>query len=210
MSLTLILAVTAAVAASMGYLAARRQGESDVEPDDDADAKKNGPPDPEGRARPAKPEASAFEGLPVSLGDVVTAEAEERWLAGALIAREQRRVIGVLFVAPEGAETKAVAAFPEPRRDLYWMSPVEIVSPDEPPSTIEVRGIALRRKSRIPVTLERLGQGAPDLGDEALWAIYEAGGRDVAIALVSRGKALAWMGVRLDSHEYDRLGAGGD
>jgi hypothetical protein len=224
-SLTLILTVTAAVAASMGYLAARRQGDAAPESDRNPGAKgKGGPGDDEedgdreggaGRAGKRKPRppvraTSAFEDLPLALGDVVTAEREERWLAGALVAREQGRVVGVLFVAPEGAVQKAVAVFSPPRRDVYWMDPRDLEVPGEPPSTVEIGGIALRRRGRLPVTLERVGQGTPDLGEEGLWAVYEGGGRDVAVMIAGRGRTCVWSGARLDEHEYDRLGAGGD
>jgi len=205
MSLTLILAVTAAVAASMGYLAARRGDE-----DEDDDARESAPPAAaakkgEGRAS-SKPDP--FEGLPLALGDVVATGHEERWLAGALVLREDEHVVAALFLAPEGAKLSAVAVFAPPRRHIYWMDPAHLVSPDEPPATIELDGLALRRKGRIPVTVERLGQGAPSVGDEAIWATFEGGSRDVAVVMTSRGQAFAWKGRQLDEGEYDRLGAG--
>jgi hypothetical protein len=83
------------------------------------------------------------------------------------------------------------------------------VSPDEPPATIELDGIALARKGRLPVALERLGQGAPLVGEEGVWAVYDRG-RDVAVVIASQGKAHAWVGKKLDAEEYDRLGGGGD
>ena len=223
MSFTLILAVTAAVAASMGYMAARKHGDAGAEPDPDDDEG-----DPPGKKREGKqapsppekkpvkkakagPEPTPFATLPLALGDVVSLSSgvEERWLAGAIVARENGQVIGALFLAPEGVTLKAVAAFAPPRRDLYWMSPAELTSPDEPPATIELGGIALQRKGRLPVTLERLGQGAPQVGAEGIWAVYDSG-RDVAVVVVSEGKAHAWVGTRLEEEEYDRLGGGGD
>jgi hypothetical protein len=225
-SFTLILAVTAAVAASMGYMAARKHGDAGAEPDPDGDEtdapekkadkkeQKQTPPPPE--KKPAKkgkpePEVSPFATLPLALGDVVSLSSgvEERWLAGALVARENGQVIGALFLAPEGATLKAVAAFAPPRRDLYWMSPAELTSPDEPPATIELGGIPLQRKGRLPVSLEKLGQGAPKVGPEGIWAVYDRG-RDVAVVVVSDGQAHAWVGTRLEEEEYDRLGGGGD
>jgi hypothetical protein len=226
MSFTLLLAVTAAVAASMGYLAARKHGDEDDGPPDDAGnqtgndkdkrEKKQDDRQPDGsRAaakparKPAAPAVSPFADLPLSLSDVVSSGSDERWLAGAVVAREGGRVIGALFLAPEGAVHKAVAVFAPPRKDIWWMSPTEVASPSEPPATIEVAGVALSRKGRLPVTLERLGQGAPPLGDEGLWAVYDRG-RDVALVIASGGKAYAWSGLRLEDGEYDRLGGGGD
>jgi hypothetical protein len=232
MSFTLIMAVTAAVAATMGYMAARRRGEDG---DDDEEELNEAPPkdspklgakkaepklgakkaEPKPGAKKAEPKPrkaadpkSAFEGMPLMLGDVVSAEHEERWLAGALVAREEERVVAALFLAPEGNKHVAVAAFVPPRREIFWMDPAELTSPEEPPATIELGGVTMRRKGRLPVSIERLGQGAPQVSEEAIWAAYEGGGRDVAVVIVSEGRAYAWMGRRLDEEEYDRLGEG--
>jgi hypothetical protein len=228
MSFTLLLAVTAAVAASMGYLAARKHGdEEDAPPDsgdpsaakqkkdrdkDQKDDREGAPPNrpaPKPARKPAGAAPSPFASLPLALGDVVSSGAEERWLAGAVVAREGGRVVGALFLAPEGAVHKAVAVFAPPRKDIWWMSPASLASPNEPPATIEIDGVALARKGRLPVTLERLGQGAPHVGEEGLWAVYDRG-RDVALVVASGGQAHAWSGIRLEEEEYDRLGGGGD
>lgn len=225
MSFTLLLAVTAAVAASMGYLAARKHGEEDSAPDsgdrkdrgekdEKSDKKKDDRKKNESDAPPPKPAKKAavgspFAALPLSLGDVVSANHDERWLAGAVVARDGGKVIGALFLAPEGVEHKAVAVFAPPRKDIWWMSPAEISSPNEPPATIELEGVALPRKGRLPVTLERVGQGAPQVGDEGIWAAYDRG-KEVAIVIASQGKAWAWTGIRLEEEDYDRLGGGGD
>jgi hypothetical protein len=146
--------------------------------------------------------------MPLTRGDVVSAEHEERWLAGALVAREEGHAIAALFLAPEGSKHSAVAAFASPRREIFWMEPMELASPEEPPATIELGGMPMRRKGRLPVTIERLGQGAPQVAEEAIWAAYEGGGRDVAVVIASQGRAYAWAGKRLDEDEYDRLGEG--
>jgi hypothetical protein len=218
-SLTLLLAVTAAVAGSMGYLAARKHGDGDPSPppDDgeekkaDAAEKKKEDQRPPPVAAQVKPKAGGapFATLPLALGDVVSSGAEERWLAGAIVAREGGQVIAALFLAPEGSKQHAVAAFAPPRRDIWWMAPADLVSPAEPPATVELRGVAMPRKARLPVTLERLGQGAPDVGEDGLWAVYGQG-RDVAVVIASLGKAHAWVGARLEEGEYDRLGGGGE
>lgn len=250
MSFTLILAVTAAVAGSMGYFAARKKGDEPAAPpkkrddekknkDEDKDkdeheierdedekdeygkpppelktfAKIKPGPRPNGKGAP-KPETAEeknkkiFAGLPLSLGDVVSDHHEERWLAGALVAREQGRVISALFLAPEGAKLSAVAVFAAPRKDIYWMDPAPLDVTDEPSATIELGGIAFRRKARLPVTIERLGQGAPSVGEEAIWGVYDGGPAEVAVVLVSDGRVYAWQGRKLDEDRYDRLGEG--
>ena len=216
MSLTLLLAVTAAVAASVGYLAARKHGDGEPLPEDGngggekrREKKRESDEPPAPAIKKTKPDPAPFATLPLALGDVVSSGTEERWLAGAIVAREEGRVIAALFLAPEGKEHKAVAAFAPPRKDLWWMSPADLVSPDEPPATIELNGIALQRKARLPVQLSRLGQGAPQVAEEGIWAVYDRG-RDVAVVIASRGEAHAWVGVRLEEDEYDRLGGGGD
>ncbi len=240
MSFTLILAVTAAVAGSMGYLAARKKSDEPQlgppkrknelrernEDDEEKDEYGKPPPEPikpkEKGAAAAKPGAKgavkqetaeekakkAFAGLPLSLGDVVSDGHEERWLAGALVAREQGRVLSALFLAPEGAKLSAVAVFAAPRKDIYWMDPAELDVTEEPPATIEFSGIAFRRKARLPVTIERLGQGAPSVGEEAIWGVYDGGPAEVAVVLVSEGRVHAWQGRKLDEDRYDRLGEG--
>ena len=243
MSFTLILAVTAAVAGSMGYLAARKKGDEPEAPptkrknekkneqdEDDEHEEKDeyGKPPPavvkpkekvaaaakpgsKGAVKPETAEEKArktFAGLPLSLGDVVSDGHEERWLAGALVAREQGRVLSALFLAPEGAKLSAVAVFAAPRKDIYWMDPAELDVTDEPPATIELAGIAFRRKARLPVTIERLGQGAPSIGEEAIWGVYDGGPAEVAVVLVSEGRVHAWQGRKLDEDRYDRLGEG--
>jgi hypothetical protein len=243
MSFTLILAVTAAVAGSMGYFAARKKGEEPEAPRKKNENKKDkdeheierdedekdeyGKPAPEVKAIPRikpgpkpggknapKPETAEektkkiFAGLPLSLGDVVSDHHDERWLAGALVAREQGRVIAALFLAPEGAKLSAVAVFAAPRKDIYWMDPAPLDVTDEPSATIELAGIAFRRKARLPVTIERLGQGAPSVGEEAIWGVYDGGPGEVAVVLVSDGRVYAWQGRKLDEDRYDRLGEG--
>ena len=211
MSLTL-LAVAAAVAAGAGYFAARRRYRSDALTDADAEGKTGGGGSGGGAGATDKPkpvEPSPFAGLPLELGDVVSADGEERWLAGALVAREDARVVSALFLAPEGGTQHAVAAFAAPRREIYWLAPADVTCPEEPPATLEIDATSFARKGRLPVRIDRLGQGAPQLAETALWGVYEAGGRDVALVIVSGGKAHCWKGRRLDEGEYDRLGKGG-
>jgi hypothetical protein len=219
MSLLLLLAMSAAAAASAGYFAARRRKAAGFGDDDAVERRdpRSRPPDPIASQQDASPapkknkkkKVDPFAELPFALGDVVVGDGE-RWLAGAVLAREGDRVIGALFVAPEGAKQLGVAAFAAPRRDVFWLAPADVDSPGEPPATLEIRGIALRREGRLPVAFERVGQGAPQVGEEGMWAVYDGGGRDVALVLTSGGHTFGYAGVRLDEGQYDRLGAAGE
>ena len=206
MSLMLIAAVTAAVAASVGYHASRRKDPDGGHGGDDGE--KDPPPDPQAMRR--EQEAGAFEGLPLTLGDVVSAGPDERWLAGALVARERGEVITVLFLAPEGATQGAVAVFAPPRQDIFWLAPTTAESPDEPPATLEIGGVAMRRRGRLPVALERMGQGAPRVGEAGILATYEGDPGEVALVVASEGRIHAWSGRRLEAEQYERLGEGGE
>jgi hypothetical protein len=196
-SLILIATITAAVAASAGYLAARRRTQA-------AQGERADPPE---KREPAPDPLAA---LPLRVGDVVQSGREERWLAGAIVARERGEVIAAVFLAPEGAAQGAIAAFAAPREDIFWMAPSEVESPNEPPAALEIGGIPMQRRGRVPVALERLGQGAPRLGEEGMLATYDAGEGSVAVVLRSEGCTYAWSGRRLEAGEYDRLGHGGE
>jgi len=199
MSLFLI-AVTAAVAASLGFLASRRRGPSD-ETGETRASKLGGGAKPKRLPAPADP----LEGLGLALGDVVSAEGDERWLAGAIVARDTA-LAAVLFVSPEGLSHRVVGLVPAHARSIAWLEPVTVESPAEPPGVLEIGGMAMQRKSRLPVTFERMGQGTPLVGAAGMLAVYEAGGREVALVVTSEGKTLAWSGRRLEEGEYDRMG----
>jgi hypothetical protein len=87
---------------------------------------------------------------------------------------------------------------------------VEVISPAEPPATLEIGGAAMTRKRRLPVAFERLGQGAPNVGATGIFATYETGSREVAVVITSEGKTFAWSGRRLEVDEYDNMGRAGD
>ncbi len=179
-------------------------------PDEDKTVQKN-PREKKG-ATPEKtnPKPNPFEALPMSLGDVVVADREERWLAGGVVAKEGSRVVAAVFFAPEGAALKTVVAFAEPRREVFWLAPAEADSPSEPPAAIEIGNVPMTRKARFPVTLSKHGQGVPSFGETGIFAEYEGGADEVAVLLTSSGRARAWSGRRLAEGQYDRLGSGGD
>lgn len=217
MSLILAAIAAAALCASAGggyLLASVRRPKAEKEgPGDEKNEKKEkgkgkGAPPDERRAR--DDQKRAFEGLPLSLGDVVVAEGEERWLAGALLAREGDKVVAAVFFAPEGSGTRAVVAFARPRRDILWLAPARVDSPVEPPASCEIDGAPMTRRGRLPVVLMRHGQGVPSVADDGILAEYEGGADEIGVLLTSGGRAYAWSGRRLGEGEYDRLGSGGD
>ncbi len=159
---------------------------------------------------PSKPvdEKQLFARLPLALGDVVSFDMQERWLAGALVAKDGSEIVGVLFLAPEGARHEAVAVFPTPRREIFWLSPIDMESGIEPPSSADFGGIVMRRRSRVPVTITRMGQGAPHVGESAIWAEYEASAGARAILLRGQNGVFAWSGAHCDEGDYDRMGRG--
>lgn len=200
MSFILFAVATAAAAATASYLALRRGK--------DAEREEGSEPPP---AADGDEEVAPVPGLAFQLRDVVQVQGEERWLAGALVAREGAHVIAVLYFAPEGKRTDAVLAFPEPRRELYWLTPVEgIVHGADPPTTVELEKVIYRRKSRRPVDLEARGQGVPRVGASAILAEYEGGGRSVALVLRAEDGAWTFVGSRHEAGEYDVLGGGGE
>jgi hypothetical protein len=205
-SFILLAAVAALTAGAAGALFARRGG-------------------PKAAAElPAAPKAEVpvdvLVGLPLAIGDVVSVSADapgtaavgagsrERWLTGALVAREGSTLVAALFFAPEGSMVECVAVFSGPRREIAWLSSAPAELGAEPPSTLEIGGKILERRSRVPVTLERVGRNVPRLGEGATLAEY-ASGREVALVLRAEGGALALVGVRLDEGEYERMGSGG-
>ncbi|MBK8252440.1 MAG: hypothetical protein IPK82_07190 [Polyangiaceae bacterium] len=197
-----------------GYLLGALRGRSPAKDDEQPDKKNSKNGDKKGEKLEKKPQRAdpkkMFESLPLCLGDVVTAEGEERWLAGGLIATEGDRVVAAVFFAPEGSRTKAVAAFARPRRDILWLSPARCDSPAEPPGSCEIEGVPMTRRGRIPVVIARYGQGVPNIGENGIFAEYEGGADEIAVLITSEGRSFAWSGKRLIEGDYDRLGSGGD
>lgn len=199
--LTLAAAAALASSAGAGYWIARVRGSKKQAPAAPAPAKTSGQ---------AEDPRDPFEGLPMSVGDVVATGGEERWLSGAWVAEEGGKTIAALFFAPEGARLCTVAVFVAPRREVYWLEPTRVDAPNEPPGTLEIGGIAHTRRGRWPVTLRREGTGAPSPGSSAIWAEYTGISGEVALVVAGNGEVSAWKGRRLEPDQIDRLGSGGD
>jgi hypothetical protein len=145
--------------------------------------------------------------FPCALGDVVVRaiDGAEAWLAGAIVFREDAPA-AVLFLAPDAAGDRAIYARPAPKTEIDWLSPVpaaEVIVGAEPPSAIELEGRRYERVRRLPLHVERLGTGVPDVGTSAIVGEYRAESGEVAVVLVGEGGAKAWKGRALSAPEYE-------
>ena len=171
----------------------------------------DGPPRDDGL-----PRGDGLEEFPCRLGDVVvrTVERDEAWLAAALVFEEDHPV-AALFVAPEAGADRAIFAR-EGAQGLVWLAPLPPgdVPAGDPPFVIEHEGVRFDRDLRLPVRVKRLGDGAPDVGERALVAVYataSTGGAPPAARIVvvaGSARALAWIGGVLEPGEYDVLPGG--
>jgi hypothetical protein len=159
------------------------------------------------------PDWSVF---PCALGDVIVrAGGEEAWLAGALVLSESSPV-AVIFVAPEAGGDHAILVRPRPAGEIVWFEPLprdEIVVGAEPPTSLEVRGVRYERLRRLPLRAERIGAGAPDVGDAVIYAEYAGAGAERVLVLSvpgahGGGPARVWRGVALEPGMYDVLPSG--
>jgi hypothetical protein len=152
-----------------------------------------------------------LEGFDCKVGDVVMrSSGEEAWLAGALVLREQAPV-AALFIAPEAGEDRAILARPKPTEELLWLKPV---APDvlglvgrEPPASLEHRSDRFERTRRIPVRVQRLGSGAPDVGETAIFAEYASLAGD-RIVVVMGAKIAAFRGSAMGARTFTVLPSG--
>jgi len=194
----------ASLGVASGILLARAVGRA-LRRDKPAAAEQNGET-PSGAADATAPADLA--GFPCQLGDVILATAgDEAWLAGALVFRE-RLPMAVLFIAPDAGGDRAIYARPSPHASLVWMSPVPrdaLVIAREPPSALELDHERWSRARRLPFRVERLGTGAPDLGDEVIVAEYDAATGERLLVVVGPSGARAWKGRALEEGNYEVL-----
>lgn len=152
-------------------------------------------------------------GFPCQLGDVVMrATGEEAWLAGGLVLSEGKQPVAALFVAPEAGADIVLYAKGEPSASLSWLaalSPDAILVGGEPPSVIEHEGLRFERKRRLPLSVERIGVSAPDLGAVVVAAEYASAGSDRVVVLKGdNGQTRAFRGVELESFAYEVIASG--
>jgi hypothetical protein len=156
--------------------------------------------------------ADSLAGFACKLGDVVVRrfEGDEAWLAGALVLAEDRPV-AALFIAPDAQGERAVFVRGAAEATLAWLTPLaagEVALSGDPPPAIEHAGARFRRTRRLPVRIERLGTGAPDVGGSAIMGEYAGSGLERIVMLVGTGASLVWRGVSLSEGEYDVLPGG--
>ncbi|HVJ93021.1 MAG TPA: hypothetical protein VM580_24635, partial [Labilithrix sp.] len=153
-----------------------------------------------------------LEGFVCQLGDVVMRlTGEEAWLAGGIVLSEEVP-LAVLFVAPDAERDWAIYVQARPRAKLYWLEPLDpaaVLVGGEPPSAVEHKGIRFDRARRLPLRPERIGVGAPDVGDAVIVAEYVAAGAERLLVLkANTGAVHAYRGLELDASSYEVIGSG--
>ncbi|MEO6418827.1 MAG: hypothetical protein ABIP39_05440, partial [Polyangiaceae bacterium] len=78
----------------------------------------------------------------------------------------------------------------------------------EPPSSLEHNGERFDRVRRLPFRAERLGTGAPDVGEEVVVAEYKSLPGERMLVIVGSKVARAWRGMLLEPGMYDVLASG--
>ncbi|AKV01201.1 hypothetical protein AKJ09_07864 [Labilithrix luteola] len=200
-----LIAASASGAALVGRWLARRRDDAPV----DATAKEDDP-GPKTKSKPAT--ETKLEGFPCQLGDVVMRlTGEEAWLAGGVVLSEEMPV-AVLFVAPEAKQDTVLYARPVPRASIAWLSPVDAASVllhGEPPNAIEHEGIRFERVRRLPLRTQRLGVGAPNVGDAVVVAEYASAGAERLVVLkATNGSSFAYRGLELEPSAYEVIASG--
>lgn len=204
----------------LGRFAARAAGKkpADAPPPDPKDQaeRRAAPDEPKKPARKAASVAIDWSPFPCKLGDVVLrAGGDEAWLAGALVFSEDLPV-AVLFVAPDAGGDRAIFARPNPNGSMVWLTPLpadEVKLAGEPPSVIEQGGQRFERSRRLPLRCQRIGSGAPDVGDSAIVAEYTGSTGEALLVIApsqAGGSPRAWRGALLEEGTYDVLPNGED
>ena len=156
------------------------------------------------------PDGDPFDSFPAHLGDVVMRTGGDvAWLAGALLFSEEVP-IAALFVAPDAGGDRALFVRPIPTATIVWLDPIgpgELITGSEPPTSLEHKSTRFDRVRRHPVHVSRVGTGAPDIGERAILAEYEAPGGE-RIVVVIGAQMRAWRGTALEPGMYDVLPSG--
>ncbi|MGH7281131.1 MAG: hypothetical protein ACRELY_06385 [Polyangiaceae bacterium] len=163
---------------------------------------------------PAPEKSIPWDRFACRLGDVVVRQdGAEAWLAGALVFSEDAPA-AVLFVAPEAKVDRAVFVHAKPSAELLWLAPIAEDSwkarSAEPPTSIELDGEPFDRIRRLPFRVERIGEGAPDLGPDVIFAEYKSTRSEEkrVISISGSGHSRAWRGEKIDVAACDVLPSG--
>jgi hypothetical protein len=116
--------------------------------------------------------------------------------------------MAILFIAPDAGGDRAIFARPAPQASLLWLSPApssRLVIGKEPPSSLEYEQERFERTRRVPYRVDRIGTGAPDVGQEVILAEYKAATGDRLVVVIGSEGARAWRGRVLEDGTYDLL-----
>jgi len=160
---------------------------------------------PEGSPR-RTPSVLARAGFDIDMGDVVDIGGRELWLEHAWLMSEEREPVAALLSASDAS----LVVLPPPSKSVFLLQEVELTLGDEPPTSIESRGVRFERARRLPIRVEPLGNTPPLPWDEAIFAEYRALGGDSLWVLARGGRAKAWQGRVVLESEIERWGGGQD
>jgi hypothetical protein len=206
------IALAGAVAVSVRWVARREGGErsapralSDGLPDVPKASPVSSPTSP---ADAPNQDAPCFASFGLALGDVVMLRDSEAWLTGALRLRDGGEEEAVLFFTDQTTEGDVLIVRPGPRRKLFLVKGIEMPGGGFAPHCVEHERELFNRTRWIPVTLERHGEGCPDLGEGATFAWFESAAGEVLACLFGPSIALGWRGEELAEGSALRLAAG--
>lgn len=188
------------------WLARRRAPETAEAPAGGEDERKDS------EAPATRGQGAVLAGFPCQLGDVLMRlTGEEAWLAGGLVLSEEVPV-AVLFVAPDAGNDCAIYVRPPPRDAVYWLEPLDpdaVLVAGEPPSSVEHGGVRFDRARRLPLRPQRIGVGAPDVGDAVIVAEYASAGAERLLVLkATSGVTRAYRGRELEPSSFEVIASG--
>ncbi len=153
---------------------------------------------------PSPPSPLARAGFEIELGDVIEVLGRELWLEEAWLLTEGREPVAALF----GAREASLLVLPPPAGTLYLLDVVEIDLPEEPPSSIESRGVRFERVRRLPVEVAAVGKSAPLPWTDGLLSEYR-GLESEALWVLGRGaRCRIWQGRIAQGSDVVRWGGG--
>lgn len=162
------------------------------------------------RAASTAPRNDSLTPFPFRIGDVVVRGGrDEAWLAGALVLSEDAPTLA-LFIAPEAGGDRAILARARPSTSIVWLESMPKGALDvgrEPPGALEVEGTRFERSRRLPLTVARVGSGAPDVGEKAILGEYTSEAGDRLLVILGDSGSFAWRGVELGDGMYEVLGS---
>ena len=175
------------------------------------------------KGAPPRPDATSTGGTPVSIpksdslapfpfriGDVVVRGGrDEAWLSGALVFSEDSPTLA-LFIAPEAGGDRAILARARPSTSVLWLEALPKGALEigrEPPGAVEVDGTRFERIRRLPLTVSRVGSGAPNVDERVILGEYTSEAGDRLLVVLGESTTLTWRGVELGDGMYEVLGS---